>query len=156
NDRDETSGPNNLFKDLAWGLASRKIAVLRFVKRTEHYRGKLSNDDVPTVKEESLDDVRTAIDLLEKTPGIDLKRIVVAGHSLGPMLAPRIADGDARVRAIALLAGPTRSEGRIIREQRIYLAGLSGKTPSKEALQSIEDTAKRLDDPDLKPDAVID
>ncbi|MGB9032272.1 MAG: DUF3887 domain-containing protein, partial [Acidobacteriaceae bacterium] len=32
-DEDETIGPNKPFKDLAWGLASRNIAVLRYTKR---------------------------------------------------------------------------------------------------------------------------
>src|SRR6202012_3381165 len=36
-DRDETSGGNELFKDLAWGLASRGIAVVRYNKRTYQY-----------------------------------------------------------------------------------------------------------------------
>ena len=35
NDRDETLGPNKPFKDLAWGLASRGIAVLRYDKRSK-------------------------------------------------------------------------------------------------------------------------
>ena len=35
NDRDETIGPNKPFKDLAWGLASQGIAVLRYDKRTK-------------------------------------------------------------------------------------------------------------------------
>ncbi len=34
-DRDETLGPNKPLRDLAWGLASRRIAVLRYDKRTE-------------------------------------------------------------------------------------------------------------------------
>ena len=33
-DRDETIGPNKPSKDLAWGLASRGIAVMRYEKRT--------------------------------------------------------------------------------------------------------------------------
>ena len=33
-DRDEASGPNRPLKDLAWGLASRGVAVLRFDKIT--------------------------------------------------------------------------------------------------------------------------
>ncbi|MGW4591215.1 hypothetical protein ACWEKJ_28175 [Amycolatopsis thermoflava] len=32
-DRDETTGPNKPLKDLAWGLASRGLAVVRFDKR---------------------------------------------------------------------------------------------------------------------------
>ncbi|NTW08816.1 MAG: DUF3887 domain-containing protein, partial [Anaerolineaceae bacterium] len=34
NDRDETIGPNRPFRDIAWGLASHGIAVLRYDKRT--------------------------------------------------------------------------------------------------------------------------
>ncbi|MEP7023901.1 MAG: hypothetical protein ABJB47_08855 [Actinomycetota bacterium] len=37
-DRDETYGRNKPFKDLAWGLASRGVAVLRFDKVTHAYR----------------------------------------------------------------------------------------------------------------------
>ena len=37
NDRDETVGPNKPFRDLAWGLAARGIATLRYDKRTRVY-----------------------------------------------------------------------------------------------------------------------
>lgn len=33
-DRDETIGPNKPFRDLAWGLAERGVAVIRYEKRT--------------------------------------------------------------------------------------------------------------------------
>ena len=41
NDRDETIGPNKPFKDLAWGLATRGIAVLRYEKRTSEHSEKI-------------------------------------------------------------------------------------------------------------------
>src|SRR6185369_4322477 len=37
NDRDETIGPNKPFQDLAQGLASQGIAVLRYEKRTKQH-----------------------------------------------------------------------------------------------------------------------
>jgi hypothetical protein len=37
NDRDETIGPNKPFRDLAWGLATQGIAVLRYDKPTKVY-----------------------------------------------------------------------------------------------------------------------
>jgi hypothetical protein len=40
-DRDETIGRNTPFKDLAWGLASYGVAVLRFDKVTYAHRGEL-------------------------------------------------------------------------------------------------------------------
>jgi hypothetical protein len=42
-DRDATIGRNKIFKDLAWGLASRGIAVLRFDKVTYTHRDELAN-----------------------------------------------------------------------------------------------------------------
>ena len=36
-DRDETVGPNKPFRDLAWGLAERGIATIRYDKRTKVY-----------------------------------------------------------------------------------------------------------------------
>ena len=35
NDRDETIGPNKVFRDLAWGLAMRGIASLRYENAPE-------------------------------------------------------------------------------------------------------------------------
>jgi dienelactone hydrolase len=152
NDQDETSGPNKVFKDLAWGLAGRKVAVLRYHKRTHQHRFSPKNK-VPTLREEVLDDVRTAVDLLARTPEIDPRRIVVAGHSLGAMLAPRIADEDRRVRGIILLAGATRPYGEVIVEQIKYLTSLDGKrTPEGErAVRQAEADARRIASPDLSP-----
>ncbi len=156
-DRDETLGPNKPFKDLAWGLASQGIAALRFEKRTEHYRESLS-DRIRTVKEESIEDVRFAIDSLEKTSGIDRERIIVVGHSLGAMLAPRIAAGDARVRGIALLAGPTRPEGQILLDQTRYLASLSRapEADRQEWIRQATETARTLDRADLSPSEIVE
>lgn len=46
NDRDETIGPNKPFKDIAWGLASNGIAVLRYDKRTKEYGHKMKPEQV--------------------------------------------------------------------------------------------------------------
>ncbi|MGI5863229.1 MAG: alpha/beta fold hydrolase [Myxococcales bacterium] len=158
NDRDESMGPNKLFKDLAWGLAARKIAVLRYDKRTHHYKGKLSNDDIATVKEESIDDAIEAVALLSRTPGIDPKRIFVAGHSLGAYVAPRVAKADSRVRGIVLLAGNTRPMGKLHLDQIIYLAPIWTQSPEKqqELIAQAKQVAARLDAPDLKPDEIVD
>ena len=54
-DRDEAIGPNRPFRDLAWGLAARGIATLRYDKRTYVYRassvpeGRQLDLDVETV-----------------------------------------------------------------------------------------------------------
>ena len=144
NDRDETLGPNKPFKDLAWGLASRGIAVLRYEKRTRHYATKLAADHKLlarlTVKEETVDDALKAVRRLKATAGIDPRRVFVLGHSLGGMLVPRIALAG-KVLGIAgfvSMAGLTRPLDETILKQMTYLLSLDGSL-------SADDT-KQLDD----------
>ena len=67
-DRDETIGPNKPFRDLAWGLASQGIAVLRYEKRTRAHSAKMAAvKDTLTIKEEAIDDAIAAASLLRGT-----------------------------------------------------------------------------------------
>lgn len=157
NDADESIGPNKLFRDLAWSLATRGIAVLRYSKRTFEYRGKLSNADLPTVKEETIDDALSAVNALTTVKEIDPKRIVVAGHSLGAGLAPRIAAADSRVHGIVMLAAPARKLWQLIVEQRKYLASLGPPSEATaSAIRMAEENAKRLEDPAFKATEIVD
>jgi uncharacterized protein len=122
NDRDETIGPNKPFRDLAWGLASKGIAVLRYEKRTREHRSALVDlKKTLTVKDEVIDDALAAVDLLRRTKGIDTVRIYVVGHSLGGMLAPRIGVRDAGLAGLVILAGATRPLEDVMVEQMTYL-----------------------------------
>jgi dienelactone hydrolase len=133
NDRDETLGPNKPFQDLAWGLASQGIAVLRYEKRTFAYRGKLGTLANLTVKEETIDDALAAVALLRRTPNIDPKRIFVLGHSLGGMLVPRIGLADkGDIAGFVIFAGATRPlEDEWVRQYE-YIYSLDGQLTSKE------------------------
>ena len=98
NDRDETIGANKPFKDLALGLASKGVAVLRYEKRTLEHGSKMASlMEVLTPEEEVIEDALAAVSLLKETEGIDPDRIYVLGHSLGGTLAPRIAQGDPHI-----------------------------------------------------------
>ncbi|MGD1084968.1 MAG: DUF3887 domain-containing protein, partial [Verrucomicrobiota bacterium] len=79
NDRDETIGANKPFRDLAWGLATKGVAVLRYEKRTRQYADKLNFAHI-TVQEETIDDALGATAQLRATDGLDPKRIFVLGH----------------------------------------------------------------------------
>ena len=126
-DRDETIGPNKIFRDLAHGLGSKGIAVLRYEKRTRQFGPKIAPLTTFTVKEETIDDAVAAVELLRKTSGIDPRRVFVAGHSLGGMVAPRIATAaGASVRGLIVLAGAVRSLEQSIIDQSRYLAELDG------------------------------
>ncbi|MCU0483420.1 MAG: alpha/beta fold hydrolase [Chloroflexi bacterium] len=132
-DRDETIGPNKPLRDLAWGLASRGIAVLRYDKRTLAHGARLAAQaSTLTVNEETVDDAILAVVLLRSTPGVDPGRVFLAGHSLGGHLAPRIAGRAAGVRGLVLLEANSRPLPELILDQVRYLAGLDG-TPSPEA-----------------------
>ena len=153
-DEDETIGSNKPFKDLAWGLASHGVAVLRYEKRTHKYAAQLAKDLAGfTVKEEVTDDARSAVALLATHPKVDKKRIYVLGHSLGGMLAPRIAEGDDQIAGIIIMAGSTRPLGQIVVDQIKYLSTLSGPLGdgAKKEVEAAEKFAQDYDSPTLKP-----
>lgn len=138
NDRDEThiNPANKVFKDLAWGLASRGIAVLRYDKRTLVYGAKLATSkNGLTVNEETVDDAVAAVDLLRGVEGIDTKNIYVLGHSLGGMMIPRIGLNDPQIAGLIIFAGTSRPLEDVIVEQHNYLASLDGTLSSEEQSQ---------------------
>ncbi|MEV5573777.1 alpha/beta fold hydrolase [Spirillospora sp. NPDC052269] len=89
-DRDGTAGPNKPLKDLAWGLAGRGIASVRFDKPSGQ-AATMADEYVPFAAEA----VRQLRDLVE--------RVFVVGHSMGGKVAPRVAEA-APVDGLALLA----------------------------------------------------
>ena len=127
-DRDETIGPNAPLRDLAEGLATAGIAVLRYDKRTKVYGSEMAADVANiTVRAETVDDAVAAVDLLRRTPGVDPDRVFVVGHSLGGYLAPRIAaQAPGRVAGIGILEGNTSPLQRLIQAQLEYLASADG------------------------------
>lgn len=131
-DRDETVGPNKPFRDIAWGLADRGIAVLRYEKRTRVYPRKMAGDRNLTVREVVIDDALRAAALLRARSEIDRERIFVLGHSLGGTLAPRIAAGDESLAGIIIMAGATRRLQDVALEQLTYLASLKPGSPDPE------------------------
>jgi fermentation-respiration switch protein FrsA (DUF1100 family) len=133
NDRDETIGPNKPLKDLAQGLATKGIAVLRYEKRTLHYQAQFVKDcNDLTVRQETTDDVVAAVEFLAATPEINKGQIIVLGHSLGGMLIPRIAAENKTIAGFVIMAGPTRPMEDSIFEQLKYIAMLDGKIDPEE------------------------
>jgi hypothetical protein len=157
-DQDETIGPNKPFKDLAEGLASQNIAVLRYVKRTKQYGADFASDANVTVKDEVTDDAIAGVTLLSKIPEINKKQIYVLGHSLGGMLAPRIAAEDPQVAGIILLAGNARPLEKLVVEQIKYIASLTAvQTPeNKKQIERAEAIESQVESPTLKPGDTID
>lgn len=146
-DRDESIDPNKPFKDIAWGLASQGIAVLRYDKRTLVYGAQSATPpESLTVQEETIDDVWAAVTLLRETERIDPARIYVSGHSMGGYLAPRIAQGDPDIAGLIILAGHTRPLEDLILEQTRYLLGLDSdlSNADQEQIAALEEIVKTI------------
>jgi dienelactone hydrolase len=140
NDRDETVGASKPFKDLATGLASRGIAVLRYDKRTMVHGPRIAALKEFTVREEVIEDVLEALKALRARPGIDPARVFVLGHSLGGMLIPRIATADPTIAGLIVLAGPARPLEEALVAQTRYIA-LADGTISAEEPRAIDQAA---------------
>jgi len=153
-DADETIGQVRVFADLAGGLASRGIAVLRYTKRT---RVDPDPRSVRTQHDEVEVAAHAAVALLAATPEIDRHRIVLVGHSQGGYLAPRIAAADPAIRAIAIVAGPTRSLEDSLLAQLRYLAAQSPNDAKGAQLVTAAEAFKRtVEDPALTADASVE
>lgn len=105
-----------LMRQVAENLAGRGIAVLRVDDRgVGSSRGA---ETLATVTTSSFaDDVRAEVAWLRTRSEIDPKRIALAGHSEGGIIAPMVAATDPQVAAIALLAGSGKRGDEISREQ---------------------------------------
>lgn len=134
NDRDETVGANKPFRDLAMGLATKGVAVLRFEKRTKQYSKKLTATTI-TVKEEVIDDAMSAVAKLRSIPGIDAKQIYVLGHSFGGYLAPRIGQDDANIAGLIIVASPARPLEDVVLDQLKYSASFKTNLNATEKAQ---------------------
>jgi dienelactone hydrolase len=126
-DKDESIGPNKIFKDLAAGLASKGIATLRYDKRTKIYSSSLKPDSV-TIREEILDDAASAINLAKTFVEINKSEIYLLGHSLGGMVAPQIAQENKDLKGIVLLAANARPLQDLLLEQTRYVLSLDSLT----------------------------
>jgi dienelactone hydrolase len=125
-DRDETVGGTKVFRDLAEGLGSRGIAVLRYVKRTKQYP---VSEAASTVVQETVEDAVRAAALLRSVPEVDARRVFVLGHSLGGYVMPRILSADSKIHGGIVMAGNLRPLDQLIAEQMEYLSGKAPEDP---------------------------
>lgn len=151
-DRDETVGPNKPFRDIAEGLSSKGIAVVRYEKRTKQFplMAVLSLSSF-TVHEETVHDAAEAVALLKKHPRIDPDQIYVVGHSLGGWMLPRIYEASQPVKGLVSLAGSARPLEDLILEQVHYLAETDGNVTDeeKEQLEKVREQVLQVKAEDL-------
>lgn len=147
-DRDETHGANKPLKDLAWGLASRGVAVLRFDKVTFTH-ATASEDPKFTMTDEYVPHATAAVRLLQQQPGVDPARVFVLGHSMGGKVAPRVAAAAPSVAGLVLLAADAQpmqhAAVRVVR----YLARLDPGPDADAAVTAAARQAAVVDGPGL-------
>ena len=123
NNRDETLGPNNVFKQMAEGLAKHGIGSLRYDKRTMLYK---QGGDTLTYYGETILDAAEAAKQLHAQ---GYKHVYIAGHSLGGHVAPLIAkEAKGVIDGIVILSGNVTSIDKAIEAQLKYIGKQQGAT----------------------------
>ncbi|MFD0398998.1 alpha/beta hydrolase family protein [Kitasatospora sp. NPDC127121] len=149
-DRDESIGPNKPLKDLAWGLASRQVAVLRFDKATFAHPDHLPSDF--TMADEYLPPALAAVQLLRRQPGVAADRIHLLGHSMGGKVAPRIAAADPSIAGLVLLAADAQPMHEAAVRVARHLAALAPGPGIDDAVAALARQAALVAGPELMPD----
>ncbi|MGW2324808.1 alpha/beta hydrolase family protein [Streptomyces sp. NPDC001700] len=136
-DRDGSSGPNKPLKDLAWGLAAREVAVLRFDKVTFAHPDRLPS--AFTMADEYLPHALAAVRLLQQQPEVAPDRVYLLGHSMGGKVAPRIAAADpsTSIAGLVLLAADTQPMHEAAVRVARHLAALAPGASADEAVASL-------------------
>jgi dienelactone hydrolase len=99
------------FRQVADTLGRRGIAVLRVDDRGF---GASGGDPSRATSRDFAGDVAAAVAYLRARPEIDPDRIALVGHSEGGIIAPMVATGDPRIRAVVLIAGTSRTGRRVL------------------------------------------
>lgn len=106
-DRDGTFAVSKGLRDLAWGLAGRGVATLRYDQRTWTHALAFARQDEFTIDDELVEDALAAIHVLQQTPRIDSARIYVLGNSLGGFAVPRIAQRAPDLAGLIIASAPS-------------------------------------------------
>jgi len=146
-DRDGTAGPLKPLKDLAWGLASRGIASLRFDKVSAVHPEVLAEMLEFTAADEYLPYARDAFRQLHRNPEISSDRIHVVGHSMGGKMAPRVAEAEPGIAGLVLLAADAVPMQRAVVRTVRHLVSL-GAIPAA-AVAAVEQQAANVERDDL-------
>jgi len=146
NDRDERIGDSYTFRDIAWGLAKKGIAVLRYDKRTFVHGAKCVEQKNFTLNDETVDDAVLAVKLAGQIQEINSGKVFVIGHSLGGYALGRIAENAPNAAGFVSLAGPARPLEDLMQEQ------LSSKGLPESDMKKVNESVARVKSKDLTAD----
>jgi pimeloyl-ACP methyl ester carboxylesterase len=131
-DRDETIFGHKPFLVLADHLTRRGVAVLRYDDRGV---GKSGGKATGATSADFATDAHAAVAFLRGRPEIDPKRVGLAGHSEGGIIAPMVAaDHPGDVAFLVLLAGTGLPGNEVMARQLEDIARTGGDSAAKVAL----------------------
>ena len=143
-DRDEYIGIPGYrpFRQIADSLGRRGIAVLRMDDRgygqsTGTHKGSTSAD--------FSEDIRAGLAYLRTRPEIDATRLGLLGHSEGGIIAPLAALKEPDLRALVILAGPSRKGRGILEYQMRNLAMNNPRISAAQRDSAIERIPSTID-----------
>jgi alpha-beta hydrolase superfamily lysophospholipase len=154
-DRNETIGPNQPMRDIAWGLATLGVASVRFDNRA--YVVGIDKSAELDLEEYLLDDMRSLLAYIRSRPEIDTSRIFIAGHSLGGIVAPLVAEQDGRIAGLIMMATPARKITDVVIDQFAYLATLEDSLDTflKQQLVSIRTAVDMIEAHNFDPGQLL-
>jgi pimeloyl-ACP methyl ester carboxylesterase len=126
-DRDETNGPHQLFREIAHFLAQQGVVSLRYDDRGV---AESTGDYIQCTTKDFADDAVAVWQRAVKTPGIDSTHVGILGHSEGGIIGPLIASWQRDVAFLILLAPPGLPGGDILKSQIDRMSELQGVDPS--------------------------
>jgi len=124
-DEDGTYVANKPYADLAWGLASKGIGVLRFTKRTRKYYSAIKDKGLEVTPDlESTEDAIAAFQAASTFRETDSSNIYFLGHGTGEMIVPRALQSTNKVKGIILMGAPSRPLPDVLIAQLEYVLSL--------------------------------
>lgn len=104
-------------------LTKKGIGVLRFDERgVGDSEGTFSDSDINTFSS----DIEAAIKYLKNRDGVDISNIGLVGHSIGGIIAPKVASQNKDVAFIVLLAAPGIPGDEVMLSQKAALERIMG------------------------------
>jgi uncharacterized protein len=140
------------FREFADTLGRRGIAVLRYDDRGVGASGG-ARSAASATSADLADDVASVVAYLRTRNDVDARRIALAGHSEGGIIAPMVAARDSGVAAVILIAAPAeRGRDIAMKQIRIMLDAESRLTPAQRdsiiaTVPGIQNESARTADP---------
>jgi dienelactone hydrolase len=124
-DQDETIGAVKVFKDLAEGLASHGVVVLRYETRTKAYPT-VSQAKEYTADSQTIEDAVLAAGVLRAQPEVKPGRVYELGFGFGGYVLPRVAEADGKLAGMVIVNGNARPLEDLALDEAQY-EGITGR-----------------------------